>query len=340
MKNISLKDVAESLGVSTTLVSFVVNGKAKQNGISKATENRVRQKVLELGYHANNFARILRTGKSNTIGVVVSDISNAYFARICRNIEDYASKEGYNVIFCSSDENCNKENAQIKMLIEKGIDGIILAPTNKTSDAIDEINKLEIPIILIDRYYPNSNFNYVISDNYIAAQKITQYLVGLGHRNIGFLAMSPTHTSLMTDRIKGYKDCLKKNGIKFNNSWLITLNIKELDGEIYDKMSGFLDPENNITAIISTNNRVTVAAIDYINRNGKKIPEDLSLITFGFLDVYKIIRPPITAVQLFAEKIGDKAAEMLLSKLSNNKIKIKNVIIDTLMHERESCKRI
>ena len=137
MKKISLADVAKSLGVSKTLVSLVLNDRGDEKGINKDTQQRVRDKVKELNYKPNQFARGLRVGKSNTIGLVVADISNSFYAKMCRSIEDHCTENGYNLIICSSDENPEKESELIQMLIDRQVDGLIISTTQKNNNDIN-----------------------------------------------------------------------------------------------------------------------------------------------------------------------------------------------------------
>ena len=341
MKKISLGDVANSLGVSKTLVSFVINGRAKEKGISKVTAEKVMTKVKELGYHPNNFARVLRTGKSMTIGVVVADISNAFYARICRNIENYCSKNGYNVFFCSSNENPKKEKSLLNMLYERGIDGLIVSPTRKYSPELEkEFNAMDMPIVLIDRFFKGQSYNYVVIDNYKISKNITQKLVDLGHKKIGFLAIKPLYTTVMQERLSGYKDCLKENNIPFSEEMILNFQLKDLQDNFSDKIKTLFNGKNSVTALISSSNKITLSTMEYLMDENIIIPDDLSFISFDFLDAFKVLNPPLSSVQLHAEIIGDKSAEMLLSKIANPHQKVDNVVINATYHERKSCKSI
>jgi len=341
MKKVSLGDVAVSLGVSKTLVSFVINGRAKEKGISKNTAEKVISKVKELGYHPNSFARVLRTGKSMTIGVVVADISNPYYARICRNIEAYCSKNDYYVFFCSSNEDPRKEKSLLTMLYERGIDGLIFSPTRKYTDEVEkDLNGLDMPIVLIDRFYTNKPFNYVVTDNYEMSKKVTQNLIDLGHKKIGFMALNPLYTTAMSDRIKGYKDCLKENGIRYSSKMIVNFQLNELQDNFPSRINGLFSDENAITALISTNNKITLSAMEYLMEKKINIPNDLSFISFDFLDAFKVLTPPLSSIQLHAEMIGDKSAEMLLNKIAKPTKKVDNIIVKSTYHERKSCKSI
>ncbi len=339
MKKVSLKDVANSLGVSQTLVSFVINGKAKEKGISNSTAEMVMAKVKEMNYRPNSFARILRTGISKTIGVVVADISNPFYARIGRNIEDYIARFGYKVLFCSTDENADKEKEHIQMLVERGIDGIILAPTREYSAEVEqELLDLEIPVVLIDRYYPGSDFNYVTIDNYDITKEITRYLIENGHTRTGYLSLVPDTTTTMKNRWEGFLSVYKDKGLKYDLDLKTDFELRKLEEQIPSRIDSLL--KKGVTAMISTNNKITIAAIYYMQQKGVKIPDDISLISFDYLDAFKILSPPLSNVRLFAEDIGDNAAAMIMDKIRNPKKSLTNVSLKAEFYHGKSVKKI
>lgn len=339
MKKISLSEVANSLGVSKTLVSFVINGKAKEKGISDATVKKVVEKIKELDYKPNIAARTLRTGISKTIGIIVADISNPFYARICKNIESQVSKQGYNVVFSSTNENWKKEKDIIQLMDQRGIDGIILSPSRPYSIEIEnEFNSISAPIVFIDRHYKQSKINYIAADNYNAAYESTSYLLSKGHTRIGFAAIKPTTTTVMTDRLSGYKKALTDNGIEFSNDLYSEFSLEDLSKPIYEKIDCLNSNKLNVTAFIFANNKITMAFLECFKKRNIKIPDEISILSFDYLDVFKILSPPISSIQLYAETIGDKAAELILNKIYRKKDNFENVIIESKFHERESVK--
>lgn len=336
-KKISLKEVAEELGVSKTLVSFVINGKAKEKGISKTTEKRVLDKVDEMGYQPNNIARNLRTGKSKAIGVIVSDISNAYYSTICRNIENYFIKIDYNVVFCSSDEDPEKEKKHIQHLYERGIDGIILSPTRKYSSELkEEFQQFkEFPIVFIDRYYPTLKIPAIISNNELTCKQVTEYLINKGHENIGLILQQPIHTSTNKDKLIGFKEGLNNNEMRFNKNMVREIPFHFEKQALFKEVRDLIR-DTQCTAIISTNNRITTPIVEYFHDFEIKIPEDIAIVSFDYLDTFKIANPPISSVQLFAEKIGCSAAETLYNRILDPEEKIENQVINSVFHVRAS----
>jgi len=164
-KKISITDIANSLNVSKTLVSMVINNHGNTQGISKATQKRVWEKIKEMNYKPNLIARSLRLGKSNTLGLIVSDISNSFYSKIARNIERYAESKGFNLIISSTDEEISREVRLINMLKDRQVDGLIISSSQIDSSEFDLLNKDNYPFVLIDRYIPSLKSNYVGVDN-------------------------------------------------------------------------------------------------------------------------------------------------------------------------------
>jgi len=327
MKKTVLSDIAKSLGVSVSLVSLVLNGKGNQNGISKETQQKVEDKAKELKYKPNQMARSLRLGKSNTIGLIVADISNAFYARIARGIEQKANEKGYNLIFCSTEENPEKEIALIRMLKERQVDGLIISTTLKDTTEILQLKKENFPFVLIDRYIKRLETNYVVTNNYEGAVAAMQHLIDLGHERIAILTVTPAHLSSVNDRYTAYKDILKKNDIRFNKNFVKQISFNDVENETEQAVKELLQMPNYVTAIFTVNNNLAVAVLETLHKIGKKIPDDISLVSYDDIRLFRFCVPTITAVAQPVEQIGERAVELLLSEIekdgkkdNNNKI--------------------
>ena len=212
-QKITLSDIAASLGVSKTLVSLVINNKADQHGISKATQKRVREKVKEMNFKPNVLARGFRTGKTNTIGLIVSDISNLFYARIARKIEDYAWKSGYSVVICSTDEDIEKEKEQIRMLRGRKVDGMIISSSMEDASYFNQLHESGVPHVLIDRTFTEMDSASVSVDNFGGAQMAAQHLLSQGYTRVATLAITPEHISTINDRLMGFRSVFEEAGI-------------------------------------------------------------------------------------------------------------------------------
>src|SRR5690606_20625943 len=211
-KKISLKDIAQKVGVSTALVSYVLSGKEKEGRVGQEMAEIIRETAKKLNYQPNQIAKSLKSGRSYTIGLIVADISNPFFAHIARTVEDEAKNDGYTTIFGSSDENSEKSQHLIDALINRQVDGFIIAPVEHSEKQIEYIKSLNIPFVLIDRYFPDIETNYVVIDNYKATYNATQHLLDNGYRRIG-LAVYENELKHMLDRINGYKGALQDYGL-------------------------------------------------------------------------------------------------------------------------------
>ncbi len=341
MKRVSLADVAESLGVSKTLVSLVLNGKGDANGISADTQQKVIAKAKELNYKPNQFARGLRLGKSNTIGLIVPDISNSFFARLCRSIEDALAAYDYNLIICSSDEREDKELELIQILVERQVDGLIVASTQKNTSEFAALKKNNFPFVLIDRKFARLQTNSVVVDNKKGAQEAVSHLIQLGNKRIGFLNISPSHLTALKDRLEGYREALKAHGIKFDSKLVREIPFNDIKEAVYEEIKQLLTPPNNVSAIFTANNNLAVAALEALHQMNIRIPQDVAMVSFDDIEVFKLCYPPITAVSQPITNIGEKSIETLM-RMVNQKDKTlplepQETVLSTSLVVRRSC---
>lgn len=339
MKKVSLADVAKSLGVSKTLVSLVLNDKGDQVGISIDTQEKVRKKAAELNYKPNQFARGLRIGKSNVIGLIVSDISNPFYARMCKSVEDYLNSKGYNLIICSSDEDAKKESYLADMLIERQVDGLILSSSQEDNKTIKELKKSNFPLVLIDRHSPKIKTNHVIVDNSEGAHKAVNHLVGLGHNKIGYFTVSPSHISTIKDRTDGYKKALKSCGVKYNANLVREIPFSNIKEGVAEELKELIKPPHSISALFTVNNNVAMAALEVLTSMNIRIPQDLALVSFDDIDAFKLCYPPITAISQPIEEMGIKAAQILLNDIESDQdaTEPQEVCLSTELVVRKSC---
>jgi LacI family transcriptional regulator len=206
-KRISLKDIANKVGVSTALVSYVLNNK-KENRISKDVAQKIRDTARLLNYRPNQIAKSLKTAKTFTIGLIVADIANVFFSTLARIIEDEAEKNKYTVIFGSSDEMAERSQKLIDILLDRQVDGLIIAPAENSEPQIKKLQESGIPLVLIDRYFPSLKVNYVGVNNYEAAYQCGVHLLATGRKRIGVLGFKTTLLHLQ-DRKKGFLKALR-----------------------------------------------------------------------------------------------------------------------------------
>ncbi len=315
MKKVSLQDIASQLNVSKSLVSSVLNGKGDDRGIHPDTQKRVLAKARELSYKPHFIARGLRMGKSHTLGLIVADISNNFYARIARRVEQVAGAHGYHLIYCSSDEDPVKEVALIDMLRERQVDGLIISTTQQKSTFFTRLKKEGFPFVLIDRRLPMLRTNYVGVENREGARQATVELVRNGYRNIALLKISPGFLSTVKEREQGYRQAMRESGIRVHGRWTREVGFHRLKRQVTESLDDLLRGPHAIHAVFSVNNSITVSCLEYFHDHGIRIPEDIGLISFDDIDLFRFSQPGISAIAQPLDAIGEEAVNILLQEI-------------------------
>ena len=336
MKKKSLNDIAKKLGVSKTLISFVLNGRGDEKGISSDTQKKVLQTAKDFNYKPNHFARGLRLGKTHTIGLVVADISNKFYAKIARQVEIIASKNNYNLIIGSSDENPEKELALINMLRDRQVDGLVISTTQKSSGIFSQMKKENYPFVLIDRKLAKTLTNFVGSDNYHGAYLATSHILNNGFKRIGLLKISPSHLSSIKERELGYKSALKDRGMRLNTRLNRSIDFDNIRETVRLALQEMLESPQPADAIFSLNNNITVACLEYFNEKEIRIPQDIALVSFDDIEVFKYSCPTITAVAQSVDEMGETSVRLLMDEISNPAQDKKQIILPVRLLERKS----
>jgi DNA-binding LacI/PurR family transcriptional regulator len=268
----TIKDVARRAGVSTATVSNVIN---QRGNVSPKLTKAVNQAIEELDYRPNVLARGLRANHSRTIGLVISDISNPYFAGIAAGVERVCSRRGYTTLFCTTNDSQKVEAAQLLALRDRQVDGIILGSTGAENPTAQELVSQGFPIVLVNRRLENVETDSVCSDNLGGARQVISHLLSLGHRRIAFIA--GVHNSLPSiERLRGYHLGLSEAGLPVNHELTRYGYLKYSGG--YDACKSLLQIEDPPTAIFASNDMMAIGAMDAAIELGLRIPEDISLI--------------------------------------------------------------
>lgn len=335
-KKISLKDVARHVGVSTALVSYVINHKEKEARVGPEMVKKIRKAVLELNYQPNLIAKSLKSGKTNTIGLIVADISNPFFSNITRIIEDEARKEGYIVIIGSSDENAEKSQDLINVFFNRQVDAFIIAPAANTERQIIELQKQNIPVVLIDRYFPDTNTDSVRIDNFKAAYHAARHLAINGSRKIAMMTYD-TNLPHFLNRKNGYKAALKDKGLRFKSEWLKNISYQSIEKDVAVAMKDLLSPVLKIDAIFFATNTLAIEGLKVISQYGIKVPEDLAIISFDESDAFDFFYSPLSYVCQPMEEMGQKAVQLAIKKIKKNDKEYVTVIVKEKLVLRKSC---
>lgn len=313
LKKISLKDIAEAAGVSTALVSFVMNGKEKEYRVGEETAQRILKIANEMNYHPNLAAKSLRSGKTKTIGLVVSDISNPFFSQLARMLEDEATKCGYTVLFGSSDEDTEKMNRVVGNLLNKGVDGLIIVPCENSEKSIASLVNNNIPIVLFDRYFPEINVSYVALNNYNAAYISTKYLLDAGY-NAPCMVAYDVNLIHMKERIRGYKKAMESAGKKNQ------INVVFLKQDAPRKYADRMLPkmiDAGADAFLFGTNMISLACLYTIKDMGQEIIDKIGLAGFDGNPVFDFFSAPISYIQQPIDMLVHKALAILIDSIAN-----------------------
>ena len=314
MKKVTIRDVAREAGVSVTLVSFVMNAKMGKDGrldcpVNPDTAERVLQVAKRLGYRRNNAAASLRSGRSHSIAVIVSDIANPFFAEICRNIENIAYKAGYTVIFASSEENPQKLSHLVETMVGYNVEGLIVAPCLGGEPALARALSIGIPTVLIDRNMPGEEFGRVLVDNVDAGKMATKYLIHQGFGKIEMFTYKSGVTSL-TDRESGYTIAMEEAGLKDD----VRIHKIEYETEAAKKdvIEIFRDAVKRGTeAFILPTKRIAMYGFNALNVLGLNLPKDFSFVCFDESDVYELNKPVVPHIIQPLAEIAIKSFDLL-----------------------------
>jgi LacI family transcriptional regulator len=310
MKKISLKDIANRVGVSTALVSYVLNNQ-KEGRINKEVAQKIRETAKQLNYRTNQVARSLKTNKTYTIGLIVADISNPFFSALARIIEDEADNNNYTVIFGSSDENSKKSEKLMETFLNRQVDGLIIAPPEKSQSQIQYLQEQDITFVLIDRYFPDIKTNWVAIDNYTAAYKAVKHFIDIGRKKIGMITFN---SSIFTieERTRGYLSAMKQNGIKFEEKWLKELNANNSRKCVEKAIHELLDGPDPVDALLFSTNQLAAWGLKHINSLSLTVPDDLAIISFDETEALDLFYSPITYIKQPLQEMGREATKILL----------------------------
>ncbi len=311
-KPYSLVDIAKKFNISTTTVSFILNGKAKEKRISDELKDKVLQFVEEVNYRPNQLARSFRTGKTNIIGLMVEDISNSFFSNLARLIEEKAYKNGYKILYCSTGNDTMKARELMQMFRDRRIDGYIITPTDGIKEEIDQLISSGVPVILFDRTYDHANHDFVVLDNYNSTYHAVEHLVANGYRDIGFVTLSSLQ-SQMRQRLSGYEAAIEKFGLR--------PYVKELPYNVDSRVMceyiiDFLQRRKNLDAVIFATNYLCISGLKAINQLQLNVPKDIGVISFDDHVAFELHEPGITAITQPIEVMAEQLINILLDKLS------------------------
>lgn len=309
-----IRDLARLLGLSPTTVSRVLNGKSEKYRISNLTAQKVRQAAKEYNYSPSKIARGLKMDRTDTIGLIIPDISNPFFADIAYSIEKEARLKGYSIILCDSVDDLKVEKELITLLRSHKVDGIIIAPVGIRYEHIINVYNSGIPLVVIDRCFPGLNLPSITSDNYQGGYDATNHLISLGHRKIACIQGMP-ESFPNKERLRGYIEAHENNNLEIDETMIVGDSFVIENG--YRQTRIIFSMENPPTAIFAFSNLISIGVIKALNEMSLKIPADVSLVSFDEQPYSAYLGTPMTTVNQKKSEIGQLAIDVLFKYIMN-----------------------
>lgn len=306
----TIHDVAKLAGVAPITVSRVINDSGY---VSDKVREKVNAAIAELGYVPNILARSLKSKKTNTLALVFTDITNPFFTILARGVEDTASKAGFNVIFCNTDESQEEEDNYIQLLLQKQVDGILLVPAVSNTKSIELIQEQKTPLVILDRRVSNARVDIVRGDSEGGAYQLTEFLINLGHRRIAILS-GPRDVSTAEDRVQGYIRAMKDNGLEDNIQFSYG-NFTQKSGYAVAREVFSKDPKP--TAVFAANNMIAFGLLKALLDMDLKVPDDVAIVSFDDIPDNLTHAPFFTVVRQPPYDYGKKATELLIARIKN-----------------------
>lgn len=319
MKKVGLKDIAEHVGVSIALVSYVLNGQAELKQVGKENAERIKKAAEELNYRPNQIAKSLKMLKTNTIGLVVADINYRFSTGITRAVEAEAKKANYTVLFGSSNESEDTFEELVNALINRQVDGLILVPVENSQAQIKMLQKSGVPFVLLDRNFPEIQANHVTLDNHKASFDATTHLIKQGHKRIAFFNYQTSFYHLQ-QRNQGYLDALETHGIEFQQHWLQEVKSSDRADDVKRGLDIILNHPEPCDAAFFATDTLAINGLKYLNKQHIKVPEQLSVLSFDESEAFELFYCPVTHLQQPLEAMGRAAVDTLVGLIDHNKI--------------------
>jgi DNA-binding LacI/PurR family transcriptional regulator len=320
--SVKLVDIAKHLNISVSTVSRVLNGKDR---VSDETREKVLKAIKEFNYKPNEIARSLRNRSSKTIGVIVPDISNEFFALLMKGAEAVSKDNGYLVILCNTDYDEAMEKEYLNMLAQKQVDGIIIATVCKDDEYFERILDSSIPTVFVDNLPSvKRNYNYVTIDNEKAGYDLTKYLIELGYKDIAVITGKLQETSA-TERLEGWKKAMADSELKVNNDFIGVGDFRIESG--YTIMKKMLESDKKPQALLAANNNIAYGAVKAIREKGLRVHEDIYVVCFDATDNTGLMSIKLPSMVQPAEKIGKIALETIMKRIDSKDFKIFDHVI-------------
>ncbi|MCA4964710.1 LacI family DNA-binding transcriptional regulator [Pseudomonas sp. Y24-6] len=325
----TIKDVAALAGISYTTVSHVVN---KSRPVSEEVRIKVEAAIKTLDYVPSAVARSLKAKTTATIGLLVPNSLNPYFAELARGIEDYCERNGYCVILCNSDDNPDKQRSYLRVLLEKRIDGLIVASAGGDAGLAEGLAVVRTPMVIVDRGLEGVNADMVRIDHEYGAYLATRHLLELGHRDIATIG-GPASTSVAQMRLAGFCRALREAGIEVPGERMLESDFTSTGGYA---AAALLLETNPPSAIFAGNDMIGIGVLRAAAERNIRVPSELSVIGFDDIQMSRYVYPALTTVGQSILQLGEMAAEVLLRRIASPAMATDQRIVTPSIVLRES----
>ena len=328
----TIRQVAEKAGVSPTTVSHVIN---QTRFVSPEKRERVLAAMIELGYRPNALARSLRRGETHTIGLILPDSANPFFAEVGRSIEDAAFNLGYNVILCNSEGDLNKEILYVDVLSKKQVDGIIFVASGDQADSLKPLLIQSTPVVVVDRDLPEVAVDAVLTDNLNGGYLATQHLVELGHRRIACIS-GLSNLTPSAQRVVGYRTALLDAGLPVDENLIEQGDFHPESGR--QATIHLLCLPEPPTALFVCNDLMAIGALCAAAEVGRHIPGDLAIVGFDDIDLASYTVPSLTTVAQPKTEIGRRAVQMLIDRIADKSRPVHRELLPAKLMVRQTSR--
>jgi LacI family transcriptional regulator len=331
----TIHDIARELKISASTVSRALNDNPR---ISLKTKEKIKAVADKLGYRPNTLASNLRNKKSNTIGIVVPLINRHFFSSVISGVEDIAFKAGYNVVISQSNDLAAKEISIVQSMFSNRVDGLIISIAMQSTnfDHLKLFRRKHIPLVFFDRAVPELETDKIVVDDFAGAFKVTQHLIDQGYKRIAHLA-GPQNLTTYLDRKNGYIEALRANEITFDESLINVSTLTSEDGvPAIEKLMSLPNPPD---AIFCGNDTTALSIMMYLRDKGIRIPEEVGIVGFSNEPFSKVVSPSISTIIQPGFAMGQKAAELIISKIENKDRNFQTITLPTELVVRESSNR-
>lgn len=326
-----MADVAREAGVSLMTVSRAIRNRGD---ISAATRERVLEVAERLGYQPSGIARSLVTRHTGTLGLVMPDVANPFFSDLASGAEDAAYAEGYGLFLCNTNEDRHREQAQLRSLFEKRVDGVIICSSRMSKEQLREAISRFAAVVLVNRRLPGSHAGAVLVDNAGGARLMTEHLLSSGHERVAFLG-GPGRSRGRQERLRGYQRCLRASGLTYRAEWA-PHSPPTIDGGRLAAQS-LLTAYPEVSALFCYNDLVAVGALEAAAELGRKVPETLAIGGFDGIALSRLVTPPLTTCQVNTRGLGIQAMRLLLAQISQDPQGSREVVISPELVVRQSA---